>query len=702
MLDNQNKYIINQMIESVDLAESVDHPEEPAKKNHTAESIIKTITLESDRHLPIEVIKLVKESSQVISETAERVSEVIQPLASPKSFSVPSAVPKKELTKVARNNEGPQGPLMLTASIAVDNGAPEEEITLIIERAIKCYLKNPDQAEEIQRLAIASINGLGNMSKQASYYGNKTANLQRLSEIFQNDPTVVIPHFHGISHATVLVCIQTHFPGFNVLWREFTEHVASGKDIESASHILVKIQAGIKKAISSSQTFPAESDIEDFVNQQKPIMVRSTGREDTLKVANPGGNESIPNVQPNRQDISNAIGEVVASYFSETSLGQRLASGDDLLQPPFMPVLLQVMVGESEGNIPTSGVMYTTEGDLGTDGVVQISASFGHADGIVTGSMPSDIYYQQGNYIHAIVSNKSKRRAPGATGKLTNVDNPPDLRAIPCLTKEQINRLTRVGKHLEQVYGLPLDIEWTLDRATGTLYLLQARPISHESESQTEPPSYVEPEKIKELKNIQQVSVVVAKGQSAILRQDNVLTCQSAKEAVQIYLAHPSAKPKAILIASPSAPNSHEAGFFKQRGIPLIYLPGSHYKTIVNELKNNNTLVLDTQESFIATVPDTKNPLEFISKGLRRHLAPKMESAVFQTDRQSFVPFINDLNKKASTFNDKDLTLASGRNILDKLLNSFEEAKLPSERAYLLANTLRIIRSELLPKIPCR
>lgn len=580
--------------------------------------------------------------------------------------------------------------------LAKNAGVPEEELSLITERTEKQCQTNPDQTVEIRQSLLGSVDNLRKLAIDASLYGYKTANLRRLAEIFPNDSTVIIPYFKAIAHDEVLACIRVSFPQFDILWKNFTAHIAQGRTIESASPILSQIQSGIKEAISSSKTFPAESDIEVFARQQKKIVVRSTGREDTLKTANPGGNESINNISPNRREIACAIGEVIASYFSIKSLGQRQATGDDITQPPFMPAVMQVMVRESKGNIPTSGVMYTTEGDLGTENVVQISASFGHADGIVTGSMPSDIYYKQGDHVHALISEKPTRRVPGAEGQLTTVDNPSDMQTMPSLTKEQVDRLAAIGKRLEKIYGLPLDIEWSLDRKTGIIYLFQARPTSHNPKVE---PSYITPEKIQQLKDIQQVTAVVpASGQAKTLNRDNIIACRTAKEAVDNYLAHPGIEPEAILIAEPSAPNSHEAGFFKKKEIPLIYLPGK-YQFVLNKLKHH-TLILDTQESFIGAVPAGVDASELISKGLRRHLAPKMESAIFQADPQAIETIIDDLTREAAEFDDKDLKLAFGWNLLDKLLNTFEEAESRPQRAYLLACILRIIEKRLLPKIP--
>src|SRR4029079_13661071 len=97
--------------------------------------------------------------------------------------------------------------------------------------------------------------------------------------------------------------------------------------------------------------------------------VRSSGMEDSDELANPGGNKSYSGIKPDAESISKAMGKVVASYFSEKSLEQRLKGIDgqsdritsSILSDAFMPVLLQKMINETPDNMIYSGVMYTGE-----------------------------------------------------------------------------------------------------------------------------------------------------------------------------------------------------------------------------------------------------------------------------------------------------------------------------------------------------
>ena len=83
--------------------------------------------------------------------------------------------------------------------------------------------------------------------------------------------------------------------------------------------------------------------IVEGMDEQKKQMVRSTGDEDRVDVANYGGNESVPS---DFDSISSSIGKVISSYFSENSMSQRLKSGEKITEkPPLMPCLIQEVIG---------------------------------------------------------------------------------------------------------------------------------------------------------------------------------------------------------------------------------------------------------------------------------------------------------------------------------------------------------------------
>ena len=53
---------------------------------------------------------------------------------------------------------------------------------------------------------------------------------------------------------------------------------------------------------------------------------------------------------------------------------------------------------------------------------------------------------------------------------------PDALRLAPVLSNGQAPELARLGLHIEELYGMPMDVEWAL--ADGKFVILQARPIT--------------------------------------------------------------------------------------------------------------------------------------------------------------------------------------------------------------------------------
>lgn len=600
------------------------------------------------------------------------------------------------------------------AEQALNRGAPKEELNLILRRNLPLLdkAKTPQKVEvQIARIKNA-IEKLADTTELAKAVGNKTANLERLRETLKSEERVVVPPFSSIPHHEILSYVKNHFADFDILWKQFTDHMSDPRNsVASAKPILEKIQEGIKQVFISVSDFPSD-EVMTQISYGKPIMVRSTGREDTIKTAGGlGGHLSVPNVTPSRAQIASKISEVVASYFSVTGLGQRHSTGDDITQPPFMPVLLQVMVGETRNpldhtgsNIPVSGVMYTTEGELNTDGVTQISAAFGHAEGVVTGSQPTDSYYVQGEAVHALVYTKLNRRAPGGTGELETVENPITLRNKACLSEKQLLRLSEIGRKLESEYGYPLDIEWSYDPSSDIFYIFQARPLA---ERNIPEPTYLKPENLHMLENLHQVSVIGAAGGRALtLSHNDTLVSDSAPEALRTFLANPDFIPKAVIIGRPTAINSHEAGFFRQKQIPIIYLPREQFRSINDDLKNR-TLLVDTAEGLIGKLPQDADPSSFITQGLRRHLAPKMESSYLPDLTSAEIEWAQlqlvvgseklGANEK-NTLNQK-IKKTFGVNLLDRLLNAYEGATSSAERDYILSRLIGIVQKTLLPKM---
>ncbi|MBA3602493.1 MAG: hypothetical protein H0W50_02385 [Parachlamydiaceae bacterium] len=132
------------------------------------------------------------------------------------------------------------------------------------------------------------------------------------------------------------------------------------------------------------------------------LMVRSSGAEDSSHAANAGGNVSKAYVLPKTGPLCNAIGEVVSSYFSYSSLQNRINVGiNPFFEELNIGLTTQELIGECLGgekvssDIPVSLVLFTNEPLYVGDEkfrVMRLSATYGHGNGVVGGAdaIPTD------------------------------------------------------------------------------------------------------------------------------------------------------------------------------------------------------------------------------------------------------------------------------------------------------------------------
>ncbi len=578
---------------------------------------------------------------------------------------------------------------------------------------------SPPKLEEISKTARRvlppapkSVMTQEELRNHAKCYGWKTANLMKLRSICENYPglSASVPEFEGLEHVAILNHIHQFYPAFESDWEQFKiAFENSGHSLDACKELIERIQAGIYAAFK--EHLISGSQIEKMCNTRAPLMVRSTGREDdpgekedgSDAVSNPGGNLSLANVAPSAEKISESIGRVVASYFSLKSLGQRQEMKDDITADPFLPVLLQVMVDErSEKSIPVSGVMYTREPDLLTPGVIQIEAAPGHAEGVVTGSNPSDLFYVQSGIVHQLVQEKPSRLVPDEASGLKSDRNPKNLVLSPSLSQKEARKLALIGMAVEKSYeNRPMDVEWSYNPKTGKFYLFQARTFKPSTASEY---SHIDPQKLRECEEIHSVSVVVAaQGIKAMhLNRENTLVVESAKAAIALSAKNPQIK--TVIIRDFVRKNSHEAGYFRSLGISVINPGKENYRKIEEAIKSNS-LLIDVGEGIVATVPKGRSVEEFVVSGLRRHLAPKMESAPAPVSRRKF---IEELKNSAQEANSQEIRrkvlLMPGANRMDQYLNAFEEAATDNERAYILSKVLEITHKSMrnVPTLPAQ
>jgi hypothetical protein len=439
-----------------------------------------------------------------------------------------------------------------------------------------------------------------------------------------------VPAFLGVSDRDVQDYLQQQgvFAAIKTLWTTFQNNqtIEETTITPQAASALTSIQEKIRTAFSgeTGHVFNLENtlaqtnrqEFNNFLTQAKSknqlLMVRSTGKEDSKGNVNAGGNESISAVAPDGGAITKAMGEVVASYFSQRSISQRLMAKDpgllDTQAPFFMPVLIQVMIGETIGgsthqnDIPVSGVMFSREAEGRTPGVTHIQATYGHNEGIVNGTVAFDTFYIGSSLIvHPLIQIKRMRLVPVHGSLLEKRDNPAALQRIPCLSFEQLKALKKCADTIETYYNEPdgVDIEFVVKH--GTVYIVQARPVAHKKSE----PSYIQKDYLQTSSPADTIPLTVISaggGQAHILDNDqSILVADTIGEAYDTFLYTIKNKEaiKTVLLGQMAPSMSHEVNMLRGAGIQVAYLENLEIvRTWLKEV-TTHPLIIDTQRELI-------------------------------------------------------------------------------------------------------
>ncbi|WP_084960055.1 PEP/pyruvate-binding domain-containing protein [Thermoactinospora rubra] len=201
------------------------------------------------------------------------------------------------------------------------------------------------------------------------------------------------------------------------------------------------------------------------------VAVRSSATaEDLPGMSFAGQQETFLNVRGGER-LLEAVRRCWASLWTERAIAYRERNG-----VPHEEVALAVVVQEL---VPAdaAGVMFTDEG-----GRLVVNAAWGLGEAVVGGLVtPDTITVDRGS--RTVVDHKVAAKAVRTVRTEDGTREEPvpaGLRDRPVLSAEQAVRLAGLGMRIEELYGVPMDVEWAL--RDGEFAILQARPITGQRE----------------------------------------------------------------------------------------------------------------------------------------------------------------------------------------------------------------------------
>jgi len=203
-----------------------------------------------------------------------------------------------------------------------------------------------------------------------------------------------------------------------------------------------------------------------------PVAVRSSATaEDLPEMSFAGQQETYLNMRGEAQ-VLDAVKRCWASLWTARAIGYR-ARHTIAPQDVSLAVVVQQLVPAD-----AAGILFTANPLTGGRDQVMINAAWGLGEAIVGGQVTPDtivVDKASGAITQQEISEKDVMtvRTPDGTHEEAV---PVEKRKLPVLSAEQAPELARIGVHIEELYGQPMDIEWALQ--DGQIFVVQARPIT--------------------------------------------------------------------------------------------------------------------------------------------------------------------------------------------------------------------------------
>lgn len=201
------------------------------------------------------------------------------------------------------------------------------------------------------------------------------------------------------------------------------------------------------------------------------VAVRSSATAEDLPDASfAGQQETYLNVQ-GIESVLNAVRNCYASLWGNRAVSYRFHQGYDQTSVS-IAVVIQEMI-ESE----KSGVLFTVNPVNKKENEMQINASFGLGESVVSGGVTADSYIidKSGKIAQVNIGSKETQIIYGDK-ETVEVAVSSDKRKTRALNDREILELMKCGLEIEKHYRMPMDIEWAIKN--DIVYILQARAIT--------------------------------------------------------------------------------------------------------------------------------------------------------------------------------------------------------------------------------
>ena len=233
-----------------------------------------------------------------------------------------------------------------------------------------------------------------------------------------------------------------------------------------------KLRELIKNADMPECIANAVRDSYEKLGSSVRVAVRSSATAEDLPDASfAGQQETYLNVL-GIEDVIDKIRDCYASLWGNRAVIYRNNQGYDQ-KSVALAVVIQKMI-ESE----IAGVLFTVNPINGNENEMQINASYGLGESVVSGRVTADSFVcgKDGKVINTVIGEKATEIIYSENSGTVEVPVDENRRKISSLDDELLKELCLAGANVEKYYNMPMDIEWGI--VNRKIYILQARAIT--------------------------------------------------------------------------------------------------------------------------------------------------------------------------------------------------------------------------------
>lgn len=249
-----------------------------------------------------------------------------------------------------------------------------------------------------------------------------------------------------------------------------TVDVSDPASLEKASKTITKLF--LQSPVSDDIAGAVVQVYASLPGESPAVAVRSSATAEDLPEASfAGQQETYLNIR-GEEALLNAVRRCWASLWTARAISYRARNKIEVGRIA-LAVVVQLLVSAE-----AAGILFTANPVNGRRDQMLVNASWGLGEAVVGGHVTPDILTlgkSSGGVIEREIAEKLVQtvRVDGGTEERPVPD---DLRRAPILSETQAVELARLGNRIEDLYGMPMDIEWAL--AGGEFAILQARPIT--------------------------------------------------------------------------------------------------------------------------------------------------------------------------------------------------------------------------------